>query len=599
MKLKDSNRLARKLFYQQKIRGQLYTMYFLTIVLPILIIGISLTAMNYHRMRVYGKELLQSDTSRAKNVIYEATSRIYKVSNSLIETDLVDGFVTDRTNRFMYQKQLLEQVENYETDYSEIGRVFVYTDMPQTPQNRVVRTIDEEVKQERWYMRAKDQLNVFWDNVYVEDTYGKEKDTVALIRRIPIVGSDRTVILMITVSDGYIRSRVDSGNYTCMFSVDGEDGFYCSDKTVTDPIIPINIDVSQKYFSHFGTTKWEGRKSFVHVVSVNAFRAGSRFYICNIDENGYVSAALILLICIAIILAAVVLPGIVMYFFSGFFVGRISTLRNEMHKASNRDYEITKALQGNDEISEAYSDLLRMVENIKAEEAKVYEATIQEKEREISTKEMELKMLSSQINPHFLYNTLETIRMKAFTAGDKEAASAIKLLGKSMRYVLDNTGAKLSTIEAELEHVDTYIKIQKMRFGDKFDFEVNLQEGIDAGHYSMLPLMLQPLVENAIVHGMEEVENGGKVTIDVYRKELEEPYIVIDVKDNGAGMNEEELMALRQSIETKDVSRSKSIGLYNINQRLQIHYGTGNRLHITSAQNEGTTIRVMLPERLL
>lgn len=78
---------------------------------------------------------------------------------------------------------------------------------------------------------------------------------------------------------------------------------------------------------------------------------------------------------------------------------------------------------------------------------------------------MEFKMLSSQINPHFLYNTLETIRMKAFTAGDREVATAIKLLGKSMRYVLENTGTTVTTLREEIAHVENYMQIQKLRFG--------------------------------------------------------------------------------------------------------------------------------------
>ena len=82
---------------------------------------------------------------------------------------------------------------------------------------------------------------------------------------------------------------------------------------------------------------------------------------------------------------------------------------------------------------------------------------------------MEFKMLASQINPHFLYNALESIRMKAFTVGDREVATAIKLLGKSMRYVLENIGTSFTTLGKELEHVETYLAIQKLRFGEKFN----------------------------------------------------------------------------------------------------------------------------------
>ena len=93
----------------------------------------------------------------------------------------------------------------------------------------------------------------------------------------------------------------------------------------------------------------------------------------------------------------------------------------------------------------------------------------------IRQQEIEFKMLASQINPHFLYNTLETIRMKALKVGDKEAATAIKLLGKSMRYVLENMGNTLTTLEEELNHVDEYISIQRLRFDDRVQYEKTIK----------------------------------------------------------------------------------------------------------------------------
>ena len=123
---------------------------------------------------------------------------------------------------------------------------------------------------------------------------------------------------------------------------------------------------------------------------------------------------------------------------------------------------------------------------------------------------MEFQMLASQINPHFLYNTLEMIRMKAITVGDTETATAIKLLGKSMRYVLDNTGIEYTTVVKELSHIETYLQIQKLRFGERVNYEIRSEEDINLNKIKILPLLLQPIVENAILHGLEEVESGGQ-----------------------------------------------------------------------------------------
>lgn len=127
-------------------------------------------------------------------------------------------------------------------------------------------------------------------------------------------------------------------------------------------------------------------------------------------------------------------------------------------------------------------------------------------------------MLASQINPHFLYNTLETLRMKAFTAGDREVATGIKLLGKLLRYVLVNIGTTYTTLANELEHIDTYIKIQKIRFDDRVNYTLAVDDGIDTQEYMLLPLLLQPIVENAVVHGLEGVDGTGYIKIHIYEK---------------------------------------------------------------------------------
>lgn len=335
-----------------------------------------------------------------------------------------------------------------------------------------------------------------------------------------------------------------------------------------------------------------------------AFLVISNVYICKIAPGGYRNIQNILWICGAVFLLALLISAAMIRFFAACFVERVDVLRKEMHKTSNQDYELIQDFQGNDELSEAFADLQVMVKNIKEQEARVYEAQIKEKELLIEQQEMEYKMLASQINPHFLYNTLETIRMKAFTAGDREVAGAVKLLGKSMRYVLENMGISVTSLEKEIEHVDVYMMIQRLRFEDRILYEKEVEEGLELSGYRFLPLLLQPIVENAILHGMDEVDEGGVIRLSVYSKtssgsRLSEDgrpeLLYIDVEDNGCGMSEEVLRKLRKDIEVRDMSRNKSIGLYNINQRIRQHYGSGYHVRIFSKPGEGTLIRLIIP----
>jgi len=206
---------------------------------------------------------------------------------------------------------------------------------------------------------------------------------------------------------------------------------------------------------------------------------------------------------------------------------------------------------------------------------------------------MEFKMLASQINPHFLYNTLESIRMKAFTVGDREVANAIKLLGKAMRYVLENNGTSFTELKNELNHIETYIMIQKLRFGDKFNYQLISDESVDAEQCMILPLLLQPIVENALLHGLEEKEEGGMITLQVERCGNSDD-VRITISDNGCGMDEMTLATLRRDIEEKNPEKKESIGLYNINQRIKLCYGEQYGMEVQSELEKGTSVSITI-----
>lgn len=167
-----------------------------------------------------------------------------------------------------------------------------------------------------------------------------------------------------------------------------------------------------------------------------------------------------------------------------------------------------------------------------------------------------------------------------------------------MRYVLENNGTAYTTLKAELSHIDIYMTIQKLRFENKFDYQIVIEDGIDVDACLTLPLLLQPVVENAVLHGLEERENGGIVKISVSMVESENGInkdIKIAVSDNGCGMDEIALETLRKNIEKKNPQKKESIGLYNINQRMKLCYGENYGMIIESVLYEGTTISLLLP----
>ena len=580
------------------IRQQLYTIYFAALFLPIMIIGIFLLMNTYTLLANYHRDLLESDNLRVKNVLFEITTQVYNISENLIfDENIKEILSTDyeqRTN-LIQKAGNLTVVDNNAQNHAEIEGIEIYTDNPTFTDYKQFYKADDDIQKSDWYQKAISQSSVFWIPMTTTDKYGNEYWNLSLVRRIPLTDTEYNAVLVIKISDNYLRTRINSQEYAAMVSVNEGEVFFNSDRSQYGIKQKVSIDYDENYYQYTGTKKINGVTYFVDVSTLNLYQSDSRLYICTMNDQGYVSIKRILTICVLILAVAILIPGIIIHYFTEYFTSRVLILRKAMHQASNEDYDIRSFIQGEDEISEAFSDLEIMIQNIKKKDADMYEAQINKAELLNEQQVMEFKMLASQINPHFHYNTLETIRMKAFKANDREVARAIKLLGKSMRYVLENTGTSFTTLSKELEHIKVYLDIQKLRFTDKFDSEIEVMEDIDPGKLLILPLLLQPVVENAILHGLEEKEKGGLIHILVRKQLEEEELLCIEVSDNGNGMTEEALAFLQSTIEEKDISRNKSIGLYNINQRIKLTYGQKYGVKIFSNIEEGTRVSLFIP----
>lgn len=593
----------RNLFSRVSIRQQLYLIYIAAVVVPILLIGFFLVGNTYRILVDYHSDLLESDNLRVRNILYEITAQIYNISEEITFHEDIQQVLTGRYGEKEWYYEAVDSVsvlDSYENNYTEIQEVLIYTDNPYAEDYKQLRRITPQIRGEDWYQKAVSQSAVFWTEMQRQDMYGNVYWNLCLVRKIPLVGTRYKAIMVIKVSDNYLRTRIDTSQYENMVSVEDGSIFYSSDRGRYGEELPLNIDHEETYYQYIGREDMNGKECFVSISTLHPYQSESRLYIATINEEGYQSIRYVQGICMAILVLAILIPGLIIYFFTRYFTGRVNVLRQEMHKASNQDYELIPVFQGNDELTEAFGDLQVMVQKIKEQEAKIYRTQINEKELMIQQQSMEFKMLSSQINPHFLYNTLETIRMKAFTAGDREVATAIKLLGKSMRYVLENTGTTFTTLGAEIEHVENYIQIQKLRFGSRINYETEIAENVEVDQYKILPLLLQPVVENAIIHGLEDDEREGHIVIRVMRRIRQEgETLMVEVEDDGGGMEEETLQRLREEIEIRDMSRSKSIGLYNINQRIKLHYGRESGVSIDSERGMGTTVRLQFPVEIM
>ncbi|MEC0089456.1 sensor histidine kinase [Paenibacillus macquariensis] len=287
------------------------------------------------------------------------------------------------------------------------------------------------------------------------------------------------------------------------------------------------------------------------------------------------SAWAIVLTILLIIVACIVAVAVASSLFSRKFITRIERLRNNMRTVEEGQLEVNISSDSKDEIGDLIRGFGNMVEKTKELINSVYV-------KEIARKEYEMKALQAQINPHFLYNSLSLINWRALRIRATDISEMAQLLSTFYRTTL-NKGDNMILVSDEILNVQSYMKIQLIMHSNSFDVEYQIDDAILI--YHMPNLMLQPLIENAILHGIENREEGGTIMLS---GKLENECIIFEVKDNGIGIPQERLSLLLES-------QSKGYGLKNVNDRAKLMYGEQYGLILSSIIEEGTQVMLRFP----
>jgi two-component system sensor histidine kinase YesM len=283
-----------------------------------------------------------------------------------------------------------------------------------------------------------------------------------------------------------------------------------------------------------------------------------------------------------------ILVGIIVYFLAWFYArsnaGRIMGLVRKMRVVQTGNFDVNCIVDSADEIGELQSNFNLMIREIRLLLDEQYQLGQ-------SLKDSELKVLQAQINPHFLYNTLDLILWTAKNNKPDEVSDIVIKLSRYYRLSLSN-GEEFIKIRDELEHVRLYVDLQNMRFKRKIELTTDATP--EALSVNILKLMLQPIVENSILHGIQNLDDReGKICIKV---RIEQQMLKITVADNGIGIDRNDLnrIRLREAVHRDDPGIGK-FGLNNIMQRLRIYYGDDADLAVESTPKTGTTVQISLP----
>lgn len=260
----------------------------------------------------------------------------------------------------------------------------------------------------------------------------------------------------------------------------------------------------------------------------------------------------------------------------------VKELNEATEAVSKGDFEVRASVTSRDEfatLAQSFNDMAANMEEL-LERAK---------EDERKMRRTDLRLLQEQINPHFLYNTLDTIVWLIEADETQKATEMVVTLSTFFRIVLSK-GKEMISIKEEEQHIASYLQIQEVRYHDILEYDIQIDK--DLYDYKILKLTLQPIVENALYHGIKYKRAKGFIHI---HGEKEGDLIRLTVQDNGVGMSKEELKKVQETIEKPCQETEKGFGLANVNERIHMYYGPEYGMKIYSVQEEGTTVEITIP----
>ena len=220
---------------------------------------------------------------------------------------------------------------------------------------------------------------------------------------------------------------------------------------------------------------------------------------------------------------------------------------------------------------------------------KINELLEQVRYEQTQLRKAEFEILQAQINPHFLYNTLDTIVWLAESGDQRQVVSMVGSLSEFFRTSL-NQGKDFVTIKEELQHVGSYLEIQHVRYQDILEYSITVPKELEM--FLIPKITIQPLVENALYHGIKNKRGLGHINITATERE---EFYILQVSDNGIGMDERRLKQVREGIQKKDLSEDGVYGLYNVNERIRLNFGEKYGVSIESTYGEGSIVSIVLP----
>ena len=581
-----------------RLRSKMIATYLVACMIPLLASSLILYWTSAETLETSTRELTRIFSSQIVTEIdglindYDQLTKVVLVdSDTLKELKRDSKSVIDEVNRKLLMRKILMRLAMLKPEIQNAALIvdedyYLYS-------NVNAGSIDmSALNSQDWYQEVQSSDSLLLTRLHDRSYYEYDRDalTVTFARKIYDTRGGYLGILLIDLNPNSLITLTNEilltrNQYNIRICITGEEDRILYDSDAASGIRSWKEVLEQK------NDFQEDEKESYYVVSDMTEK-------CRIKVNTIIPQSTLLLgvnhIQITMIIAVVVCV-VVVIFLSTLFASTITKpivcLQKNMKQAELGIYEKMDPIVSQDEIGELVHNYNHMIVQMKSLIQDVYLAEIKQKNARFQTLQM-------QINPHMLYNTLESIRMKAILHGDEETAQMIKILAKMFRMTLSKSGMT-HRIQDEIEYAQNYLLLQNMRYKGALTLEQYLDQRILESE--IIAIVLQPIIENSIEHGFKGY--GTQLCICLTGEITDEGNILIRIADNGSGMTSEMAAQMNKKLEiqAKDITLDEeetngaSIGLKNIAERIRIHYGDGYYLRISSANEKGIEVEMCIP----
>ena len=575
-------------FNRLKLNKKFLLMYIFCVILPLVVTDALLfksvfetelsNQSNYRETAIEAysgklQSLLQYDTTMASAI--ELNKTLNTVINTRYERpyDYYDTYVTTLSNSF------LTTLFDYNRD-----RIVIYTDNDTMLSGNYFHRLSE-VQDEVWYKEfresgAKEAFYAYYDEDPIVKTY--DKDRFVYVRRMTNTRSDYEKIVTIEHKKKRIDDEMEDIPVNCrMYLCCGEYVMYSTEEVTPDYKTIVEMAAREPYKTVKEFTMY-----------------GNTYKIYAITENLTVTDVIRnnLPVVLLMFFFTLFLPVLLLKLLEKSITDRITILGKAFGEGSNEYFQPIKEISGTDEISDLMNNYNRIVEINNELTNTIYKDKLREQESDIARKNAELLALQNQINPHFLFNALESIRMHSILKGETETAEMVQRLAVMERQNVEWREDAV-TIAEEEGFIDAYLQLQSYRFGERISFDISIDE--DCKKILIPKLTMVTFVENACVHGIESKSAQGWIFVRVNKKE---DNLIIEVEDTGDGMDEAEVDLLQRnmnSVTIEMIKKAKHVGILNACLRIKMMFRDQAKFVIESEKGIGMSVIIMIPTDLI